>query len=178
MQLWSFQQNGLAAAFAAALVLTGCDNGLAETVQAKSRALPAAASFSCTPIKLWDGDGPIHCAEGPKIRLAGIAAREVRWTGSEMIDAGCNEGHPCPKLSGVAARNHLARLLTTGAVQPASTGHMMLRGPTLSCVSQGSAGGSRTAAWCSSPRAGSLSCAMLKSGYALKWPRYWRDHRC
>lgn len=32
-------------------------------------------SFTCTPTRVWDGDGPIWCAEGPKIRLAGIAAR-------------------------------------------------------------------------------------------------------
>ena len=36
--------------------------------------------FSCTPTRVWDGDGPIWCAEGPKVRLAGIAAREVDET--------------------------------------------------------------------------------------------------
>src|SRR5687767_12542809 len=45
-------------------------------------------SFACTPTAVWDGDGPIWCAEGPKIRLAGIAARE--------IDGTCKKGHPCP----------------------------------------------------------------------------------
>lgn len=39
--------------------------------------LPAGVSFSCTPIAVWDGDGPIWCAEGPRIRLAGVAAREI-----------------------------------------------------------------------------------------------------
>ena len=61
-------------------------------------------SFICTPVKLWEGDGPIHCAEGPKVRLAGIAARE--------IDGTCREGHPCPAADGVAARNYLAGLLS------------------------------------------------------------------
>ncbi len=37
----------------------------------------AGARFSCTPIKVYDGDGPIWCAEGLRVRLAGIAAREM-----------------------------------------------------------------------------------------------------
>lgn len=45
-------------------------------------------TFTCTPIPVWDGDGPIWCAEGPKIRLAGIAARE--------LDGSCRPAHPCP----------------------------------------------------------------------------------
>ena len=32
------------------------------------------ATFTCTPVAVWDGDGPIWCAEGPRIRLEGIAA--------------------------------------------------------------------------------------------------------
>jgi endonuclease YncB( thermonuclease family) len=125
--------------------------------------------FACTPTKVWDGDGPIHCAEGPRVRLAGIAAREM--------DGSCSPGHPCPEVSGRAARGALARLLgrTTGS---APTGHLLVEGPTLKCLSQGSAKGSRTAAWCTSPRAGDLSCAMLASGTVAKWERYWRGHSC
>ena len=39
--------------------------------------VPAGQSFNCTPTAVWDGDGPIWCAEGPHIRLSGIAAREM-----------------------------------------------------------------------------------------------------
>ena len=39
--------------------------------------IPAGPSFTCTPTAVYDGDGPIWCAEGPRIRLAGIAAREM-----------------------------------------------------------------------------------------------------
>ena len=59
----------------------------------------SGTAFPCTPTRVWDGDGPIHCAEGPKVRLAGKATREVRWTGSAMVDSGCNRGHPCPALA-------------------------------------------------------------------------------
>lgn len=132
------------------------------------------ASFTCTPVKLWDGDGPIHCAEGPKVRLAGIAAREM--------DGTCKQGHPCPKVSAKQSRDHLAALLIgnppLNGINFSTTGHIDLAGAELSCVSAGSAGGNRTAAWCVSPFVGDLSCRMVRDGYALKWPRYWRGHRC
>src|SRR5690606_18787438 len=73
------------------------------------------ASFVCTPTQVWDGDGPIWCAEGPRIRLAGIAARE--------IDGSCMPGHPCPQASGIEARNRLVSLLG-GARGTAATGHI------------------------------------------------------
>lgn len=123
----------------------------------------AGASFTCTPTRVWDGDGPIWCAEGPKIRLAGIAARE--------IDETCRAHHPCPNASGRGARDHLV-LLLGGARGTTSTGHVLVRSSTLRCRSEGSGKGARTAAWCVSPKAGDLSCAMVRSGYALKWKQH------
>jgi hypothetical protein len=60
----------------------------------------------------------------------------------------------------------------------APEGHLLIAGPALSCRAVGSAGGTRTAAWCESPAHGDLSCAMVKSGTVEKWERYWRDHAC
>src|SRR3546814_2553847 len=65
--------------------------------------VPSGQSFICTPVRVWDGDGPIWCREGPRIRLAGIAARE--------IDGSWRRGHPCPRASGIAAPGQLVRLL-------------------------------------------------------------------
>jgi endonuclease YncB( thermonuclease family) len=126
-------------------------------------------SFACTPTKLWDGDGPIHCAEGPRIRLSGIAARET--------DGSCSPGHPCPSASAEKARDTLAGLLgrTTGT---APQGHLLIQGPALTCHAVGPAGGTRTAAWCQSPTHGDLSCAMVASGTVEKWTRYWGSHAC
>ncbi len=59
-----------------------------------------------------------------------------------------------------------------------STGHIAATGPKLSCISNGSAGGKRVAAWRESAKAGNLSCRMVRDGYALRWDRYWRGHRC
>ena len=64
--------------------------------------VPAGQSFDCTPTAVWDGDGPIWCAEGPHIRLSGIAAREM--------DGTCRPGHPCPAANPIAARDHLVAL--------------------------------------------------------------------
>lgn len=61
--------------------------------------VPASQEFTCTPTRVWDGDGPIWCEEGPRIRLTGIATRE--------LDGTCREDQPCPDASGERARNAL-----------------------------------------------------------------------
>jgi hypothetical protein len=58
----------------------------------------------------------------------------------------------------------------------APTGHVLVRGPSLRCLSAGSGKGSRTAAWCSGPN-GDLSCAMFRGGHALRWEQYDRELR-
>ena len=131
--------------------------------------VPAGDTFDCTPTAVWDGDGPISCEEGPRIRLSGIAARE--------LDGSCRSGHPCPEADPFASRDVLASLLgePTGIGQHS---HILVSGPTMRCISTGFAGGDRTGAWCHSPRGGDLSCAMVKSGHAARWDRFWKDHRC
>lgn len=128
-----------------------------------AQVVASGATFACTPTHVWDGDGPIWCREGPKIRLAGIAARE--------IDGSCKVGHPCPKADPIAARDHLVRLIGR-PIGVASTGHIKVNGASLRCVSAGSGRGDRTAAWCSNGR-GDLSTAMVTSGFAARWERYW-----
>lgn len=131
--------------------------------------VPAGESFVCTPTHVWDGDGPIWCEEGPRIRLSGIAARE--------LDGSCSDGHPCPSKSGIEARDALVRLIGEpfGVGQH---GHILVRGPAMNCRSDGSGGGNRTAAWCVSPRSGDVNCAMVEGGWAARWERYWGGHVC
>lgn len=131
--------------------------------------IPAGQSFSCTPTRVWDGDGPIWCSEGPRIRLSGIAAREA--------DGSCRANQPCPEASAEEARDTLVDLVGE-PIGVGPHGHILVRGPTMSCVSVGSAGGDRTAAWCVSPRGGDLSCAMVATGTALRWDRFWGVHPC
>lgn len=131
--------------------------------------VPAGSAFSCTPTRVWDGDGPVWCAEGPRVRLSGIAARES--------DGTCRTNQPCPKVSATESRDALVRLVGQ-RVGVAREGHVLVRGPQMRCLSVGGAGGSRTAAWCTSKKSGDISCAMVKGGWALKWARYWQAHRC
>lgn len=129
----------------------------------------ADQDFTCTPKRIWDGDGPIWCEEGPRIRLAGIAARE--------IDDNCRSNQPCPTASGAEARDALVKLI--GAPTGRSVeGHVLVTSPAMRCVSEGNGVGVRTAAWCVSPLSGDVSCAMVKGGWALIWERHWRGHSC
>lgn len=94
--------------------------------------VPPGQAFDCTPTAVWDGDGPIWCAEGPHIRLSGIATREM--------DGTCRPGHPCPAADPITSRDHLVGLLgNRGGVRP--TGHVIVVGPVMRCMSAGSAGG-------------------------------------
>jgi endonuclease YncB( thermonuclease family) len=131
--------------------------------------VPAGQEFTCTPVRVWDGDGPVWCAEGPRIRLAGIAARE--------IDDSCRANQPCPDASAVEARDALVKLigLPTGR---SMEGHVLVKGPSMRCTSVGNGVGARTAAWCVSLEGGDVSCSMVKGGWALRWDRYWKVHEC
>src|SRR5690349_17362176 len=148
-----------------ALALLAACNGPAEAQQQVDR----GETFTCTPTRVWDGDGPLWCAEGPRIRLSGIAARE--------IDGSCRDNQPCPRAGAEEAREALVRLVgrPTGK---SSEGHVLVTGPAMRCLSEGDGKGSRTAAWCTSPIGGDLSCAMVRRGWALRWDRYWRGHKC
>jgi endonuclease YncB( thermonuclease family) len=139
------------------------------TDAASSGIVPAGETFQCTPTAVWDGDGPIWCAEGPKVRIAGVAAREM--------DGTCRPNQPCPSVSATEARDRLVQLLG-GPKGRLSTGHVKVHSGTMQCVSDGSARGSRTAAWCHSRDFGDLSCAVVRAGGAMRWTRYWKDHQC
>lgn len=129
----------------------------------------AGETFTCTPTHVYDGDGPVWCAEGPRVRIAGIAAREM--TGI------CRIGQPCPAATAAQARDALVDLFG-GPQGTNSSGHVVVYAPPIVCRSVGSAGGSRTAAWCTLSSGQDLSCAMVATGTVLKWDHYWRGHRC
>lgn len=137
---------------------------------AHSAVVPPGVTFRCTPIAVYDGDGPVWCAEDRiKIRIAGVAAREM--------DGTCRANQPCPALGASDARDRLVALFG-GPRGKLASGHIIVRSATMTCRSEGSAGGSRTAAWCGSPTFGDLSCAAIRVGAAVRWPRFWRDHHC
>src|SRR3954451_17590907 len=83
-----------------------------------ARVVPAGQTFQCTPTAVWDGDGPVWCAEGPKLRIAGVAARE--------IDGTCRPNQPCPAVDAIAARDRLVRILG-GSRGTTADGHIIVR---------------------------------------------------
>jgi endonuclease YncB( thermonuclease family) len=131
--------------------------------------VPAGQEFTCTPVRVWDGDGPVWCSEGPRVRLAGIAARE--------LDGSCRVNQPCPDAPAVEARDALVKLIGVPTGR-SMEGHVLVKGPSMRCTSVGNGVGTRTAAWCVSPMGGDVSCAMVKGGGALMWERYWKGHEC
>lgn len=140
----------LATMAASALALVGAQAWTGVETEAP---IPAAGShFACTVTSVHDGDGPIRCEEGMKVRLHAIAARE--------IDESCNPGHPCPTATGASAKAALQRLTLNQVLQCQATG-----------ASYG-----RVTAWCTAGGE-DLSCAMVRGGYALRWDKYDRARK-
>jgi endonuclease YncB( thermonuclease family) len=108
----------------------------------------AQARFLCPVASIHDGD-TLRCADGRRVRLAAVAAREI--DGNR-----CQPGHPCPEASAQAARAALTRLAS---------------GRRLVCVREG-ASFNRTVGWCRLPDGRDLSCAMVATGTVLRWPRH------
>tara|TARA_R110002094_G_scaffold190917_1_gene165472 strand:- start:2866 stop:3420 length:555 start_codon:yes stop_codon:yes gene_type:complete len=147
----------------AAFLLNSC------SAEAEAPIVAAGEQFQCTPIAVWDGDGPVWCREGMKIRLAGIAARE--------IDGSCRPDHPCPVASGIKARDRLVSLFG-GAKGSHKQGHVIVSAPAMQCLSAGSGKGDRTAAWCLLADGRNVSCEMITSGTVLRWKTYDLENVC
>jgi len=109
-------------------------------------------TFLCLVVAVTDGDG-IRCADGTRIRLAAINARELHGTP-------CPRNRPCPPMSGNAARSTLQRLVAGRTIQCRKVG-----------VSY-----HRVVADCTVD-ARNVSCAMVAAGAAAWWPEYARRYR-
>ena len=123
--------------------------------QASSAAVDTASGshFPCTVQSVYDGDGPINCAETDvagkqvRVRLRGIEAREA--------DNSCRYDNLCPEASGAEAKAQLTRL-AVGRLECTSFG------PSYNNVD----------ASCRNPSGQDISCEMLRSGAAMRWPQY------
>jgi endonuclease YncB( thermonuclease family) len=113
----------------------------------------AGHEFPCTVESVYDGDGPINCTEKDlsdqpvRVRLRGIEAREN--------DNSCQAPGICPNATGQQAKEALTRL---------ATGR-------LTCTSFGPSY-SRVDASCRNSAGQDLSCEMVRSGNASRWPQY------
>ena len=116
------------------------------------------ASFSCTVIRIHDGDGPLWCGNGIKIRVAGIQAPDFE------------DAEPC--------RQHRAayRCDDDAAARSQRIVERLTLGRTLACQPVGESY-ARVVARCTLPDGRSLSCAIVAAGAATRWVSYWRRYR-
>lgn len=126
------------------------------TAAPQAQTLPVATStasetsFSCRVTNVHDGD-TFRCADGTRVRLHAVAARE--------IDETCSEGHPCPTASAASARMALVRLAENRTLNCRRTGRSY----------------NRVTAICDNDEGVEINCAMVRSGTTLVWERFHRQ---
>lgn len=118
----------------------------------------APAPFACTVTKVHDGDGPLWCASGVKIRVAGVQAPDYENTEP------CRQrriGYVCSNAAADRSRGIVERLVLNR---------------TMTCTPVGRSY-ARVVARCTLPDGRSLSCAVVAAGAAQRWDSYWRRYR-
>lgn len=102
-------------------------------------------AFSCRVQYVTDGD-TFRCSNGTRVRLSSIDTPEMPGS--------CRPGRTCAPGDPYAAKAALQRLISGRTVQCQSVGKSY----------------NRVAAWCSVD-GNDLSCAMIRSGYAIRLSR-------
>lgn len=121
-------------------------------------AAAAPAAFPCTVIRVHDGDGPLWCRQGPKVRIAGVQAPDFESASP------CRTGradYVCSDAKARASRRIVEALVLNKTLrcQPVDRSY------------------SRVVARCTLPDGRSLSCATIAAGAAVRWDRYWRRYK-
>jgi endonuclease YncB( thermonuclease family) len=114
--------------------------------------------FVCQVVKVHDGDGPLWCANGRKVRVAGVQAPD--WEDA----APCRQkkaGYVCDDAKAAVSQRIAARLVL---------------GKALDCRPVDRSW-KRTVARCTLPDNRSLSCALIAAGAATRWDSYWRRYK-
>ena len=106
----------------------------------------APSRFACRVAYVHDGD-TFRCTDGTRIRLSAIDAPEM--------PGGCRPGRNCAPGNPYQAQRALASVID---------------GRTVVCEQNGTSY-NRVVAWCS-VSGQDLSCAMLRSGHAIRLPRF------
>lgn len=129
-------------------------------------------TFTCDAIALHDVDGPIHCANGLKIRLQGIGATET--------DGTCRPNQPCVPGDPMVQRRIMAtRVLGATIAREDSRiyGQAWFARPvTLACVSTGRSH-DRITANCRRADGADVSCEAIRFRVAARWPQFDRAKR-
>lgn len=116
--------------------------------------------FICIVTRVHDGDGPLWCRSGQKIRVAGIQAPD--FTSAE----------PCRRTE---ARRANYTCNDRAAERSQQIVSRLVLGKRLTCRPMGMSY-QRVVARCTLPDGRSLSCAAIAAGAAVRWDRYWRRY--
>lgn len=114
----------------------------------------------CQVVRVHDGDGPLWCRSGVKIRVAGVQAPDFESAAPCRRPASRRRTYVCDDRAAKRSRQIMERL-TLGkrlACQPMATSYK------------------RVVARCTLPDGRSLSCAAVAAGAAVRWDRYWREY--
>jgi endonuclease YncB( thermonuclease family) len=118
-------------------------------------------TFVCEVVRVHDGDGPLWCSDGRKVRIAGVQAPDFT-SAVPCRDRRRAEGnYTCSDAKAERSRRSVERLtlhkrLTCRPVDKSYT---------------------RVVARCTLPDGRSLSCATIATGAAQRWSAYWRRYR-
>lgn len=121
-------------------------------------ALPA---FTCDVVRVHDGDGPLWCRTGEKIRVAGIQAPDFESAEPCRRPAARRTSYTCDDRAADRSQRIVAGLVL---------------GKRLVCQPQGKSY-NRIVARCTLPDGRSLSCAAIAAKAAVRWDSYWRRYR-
>lgn len=115
-------------------------------------------SFTCDVIRVHDGDGPLTCANGVKIRIAAVQSPDFE------------SAEPC--RTGKA--NYVCDNRRARAAQRVTEG--LVLGKRLTCTAVDKSW-NRVVARCWLPDGRSLTCAVIARGGGRRWDAYWRRYR-
>ncbi|MDO6414303.1 hypothetical protein Q4F19_07905 [Sphingomonas sp. BIUV-7] len=119
----------------------------------------ATSPFSCVVTRVHDGDGPLWCANGVKVRIAGVQAPDFQ--NAEPCRRATHPAYSCDDMAAARSRGTVEKLVL---------------GKRLSCLGVDRSYG-RVVARCTLPDGRSLSCAVVAADAAVRWDRYWRQYR-
>lgn len=124
-------------------------------------ALTPANTFSCTVTRVHDGDGPIWCSSGVKVRIAGVQAPDFESASPCRAEDPRRVNYRCDDAAAKRSQQIVERLVLRKTLQCEATGKSY----------------ARIVARCTLPDGRSLSCAAIAAGAAVRWDRYWRQYK-
>jgi len=117
--------------------------------------------FVCEVVKVHDGDGPLWCRSGQKVRVAGIQAPDFEIAEPCRRPAARRATYACDNAAAERSLQIVSRLTLSQRLvcQPVGTSYK------------------RVVALCTLPDGRSLSCATIAAGAAVRWDSYWRRYK-